>query len=114
MNLDEYLAPPIACGDVFRDPSVLPDWAWLYTQEHGKVVFSSPCRMTITDSALLSDEEADIREATLRDEGYRCVLCRAQIEDIIANLRARHSTPTQAQLEEAFQYYLDHDAFIVA
>src|SRR5690349_11131099 len=110
MNIDDILGPSVSLGDVLRDPSLLPEWAWLYTQERGSISFSTMCRATNVDSQQLSEEDCDTRDSALRDGRYRCILCRSQIEDVITNLRHRHSEPTRAQIEEAVQYYLDHDA----
>ena len=114
MNIDDILGDSIAFGELLRDPKKLPEWAWLYTNGKGPVGFTTMCRATLTPSQVLSEEECASHESLIEEEGFGCLISRAQIEDIIANLCRRHPIPTQEQLEEAVRFYLMHDAFIVA
>lgn len=113
MHVDDLLGPPIPLGKVVRNPLVLPSWAWLYTSERGEVSFSTICRATVSDSRDLSDDEYELRDATLDQAGFVSLMSRDQIEDVIANLHHRHPNPTREQLEEAIRFYLENDAFLV-
>ena len=113
MNLDDILDAPVALKDFVRDPKRLPGWAWLYTDAHGPVSLASLCRATLVSSRELSDQESEIQENFLENEGFRCLLSRDQIEQVTANLHSRYPLPTLAQIEEALAFFLAHDAFIV-
>ena len=114
MNLDDILGPPVAFGEFVRNPETLPAWAWLHTREQGEVSSLTVCRATLVDSRELSEDECEAREATFEKEGFRCLLSRGQIEDIIENLRHRFPSPTGDQIVKAVRFYLAHDAFIVS
>ena len=113
MSIDDIIGKPQALSYFVRDLSTLPDWAWLYTKESGDLGLSTLCRMTLLPSTEISDEEADARDAFLKQEGFVCLLCKDQIESVIANLQHRHPSPTDQQIEEALRYFLARDAFII-
>ena len=114
MKLDDFLGSGRTLGEFVANPASLPGWAWVYTRERGPIALSTECRVTLADSRDLSEEDADARDVMLEREGFVCLFCRSQLEDIVANLHSRHPIPSPAQLEEAVQFYLAHDAFIVA
>jgi hypothetical protein len=111
MNLDDILAAPVPLGDFLRHPKQLQ--GWLYTDARDTVGFATLCRATLVNPREFSEEESEAREAFLLKEGFRCLLSRDQIEDVISNLRYRYPHPTPEQIEEALAFFLTHDSFIV-
>ena len=93
-----------------RDPKRLR--GWLYTSARGRVSLATLCREVLVASRELSEDSA-AQEDFLQKEGFRCLLSRDQIEDVISNLHYRYPHPTLQKVEEALAFFVVHDAFIV-
>jgi hypothetical protein len=93
--------------------SVLPDHAWLYiSTSAAEVTLDTLCLPTITPSRDMTDEECELLEKSASTAGLKCFLCRAQLEDVVSNLREQCPRFTEADLSIAINHYWKNDAFI--
>ena len=91
----------------------LPPWSWLYVPDAtDDVTLTLSCYPKTTDSREMSEEESDEFEACLARNGLKTLLCPAQLEDVVSNLRQQRSSPSLDDIVAAIDFYWKHDAFI--
>jgi hypothetical protein len=112
MPLPEHIGQPKSLGHFIQHLADLPPWSWLYIPEPTRqITFAVQCFPKTADSRDMSESEADGFDASIAAAGLKCFLCRSQIEDIVANLRQQRAAYGDSELEDAINFYWQHDAF---
>ena len=109
----KYLGDPKPLSDWIQESASYPADGWLYINENElSIHFNTLCWPCIIKSRDLSDEEYDEMESYLEQSGYKLFLGKAQIEEIVANLKQQTPSYSSPQIFEAINYYWLNDAFI--
>jgi len=94
-------------GEVLGNPNRLTLGHFLYMPNNEAWDLGTKCLI------LSENEDFDEVPAVHESTGFSYILGMDQIEDIVMNATAQLKTVRLDQLLQAFQFYYNHDAFIV-